>query len=122
MATVEELLRAGVELLRAAGSETPRLDAELLLARAVGVDRTVVLAHPEAPVTVNKPFLSEYAYCVLPNSTLLLTKVTSAFGTIVVPSPSRKGLSAESIATSGASPLLSETFTKYRANVRPPAE
>ena len=51
MATVEELLRAGVELLRAAGSETPRLDAELLLARAVGVDRTVVLAHPEAPVT-----------------------------------------------------------------------
>jgi release factor glutamine methyltransferase len=32
------------------GSETPRLDAELLLGHAVGVGRTVVLAHPEAPV------------------------------------------------------------------------
>lgn len=50
MARVEELLRAGVERLRASGSESPRLDAELLLARAVGVERTVILAHPEAPV------------------------------------------------------------------------
>ena len=32
------------------GLETPRLDAELLLAHAIGVDRTAVLAHPEAPV------------------------------------------------------------------------
>jgi len=30
--------------------ETPRLDAELLLAHAIGVDRTAVVAHPEAPV------------------------------------------------------------------------
>ena len=44
------LLREGVERLLAAGSETPRLDAELLLGHAVGVGRTVVLAHPEAPV------------------------------------------------------------------------
>jgi release factor glutamine methyltransferase len=50
VARVEELLRAGVERLRASGSESPRLDAELLLARAVGADRTVILAHPEAPV------------------------------------------------------------------------
>src|SRR5947209_523035 len=50
MATVDELLRAGVERLRLSGSETPRLDAELLLARALGVDRTTVLAHPEAIV------------------------------------------------------------------------
>ena len=50
MATVEELLRSGVERLRTGGSESARLDAELLLARAIGVDRTVVLAHPEAPV------------------------------------------------------------------------
>ena len=40
----------GAERLRASGSETPRLDAELLLGHAVGVERTVVLAHPEAPV------------------------------------------------------------------------
>ena len=36
--------------LRAAGSETPRLDAELLLGHALGIDRTGVLAHPDAPV------------------------------------------------------------------------
>lgn len=44
------LLREGASYLLAAGSETPRLDAELLLGHAVGVGRTVVLAHPEAPV------------------------------------------------------------------------
>jgi release factor glutamine methyltransferase len=50
MATVEELLRAGVERLRASGSESPRLDAELLLGHAIGVDRTVSVAHPEPQV------------------------------------------------------------------------
>ena len=50
MATVRELLDRGIERLRGAGSETPRLDAELLLGRTVGVDRTVLIAHPEAPV------------------------------------------------------------------------
>jgi release factor glutamine methyltransferase len=50
MATIEELLVAGVERLRASGSETPRLDAELLLARAIGTDRSGVLAYPEARV------------------------------------------------------------------------
>ena len=50
MPTVAELLRVGVDRLRASGSESPRLDAELLLARAIGVDRTTVIAHPEAPV------------------------------------------------------------------------
>ena len=50
MATIEELLRDGVERLRASGSETPRLDAELLLARAIGTDRSGVLAYPEARV------------------------------------------------------------------------
>ncbi len=48
--TTGALLREGAESLVAAGSETPRLDAELLLGHAVGVGRTVVLAHPEAPV------------------------------------------------------------------------
>ena len=50
MASTRELLDAGVERLRAAGSETPRLDAELLLAFANGVDRSGILAHPEAIV------------------------------------------------------------------------
>jgi len=50
MATVDELLRDAIRRLRAAGSETPRLDAEVLLASIVGIDRTGVIAHPEAPV------------------------------------------------------------------------
>jgi release factor glutamine methyltransferase len=48
--TTGALLREGAERLREAGSETPRLDAELLLGHAVGVGRTAVLAHPDAPV------------------------------------------------------------------------
>ena len=48
--TTAALLREGVDRLREAGSETPRLDAELLLGDAVGVGRTVILAHPDAPV------------------------------------------------------------------------
>jgi release factor glutamine methyltransferase len=48
--TTGELLREGADRLAAAGSETPRLDAELLLGQAVGAGRTAVLAHPEAPV------------------------------------------------------------------------
>ncbi len=44
------LLREGIERLRASGSETARLDAELLLGDALGVGRTTILAHPEALV------------------------------------------------------------------------
>lgn len=51
--TTRELLAEGAERLRASGSETARLDAELLLGDAVGVGRTVILAHPEAPVGVD---------------------------------------------------------------------
>jgi release factor glutamine methyltransferase len=50
MTTHRELLAEGTERLREAGSETARLDAEVLLGFAAGVDRTVILAHPEAPV------------------------------------------------------------------------
>ncbi len=50
MATVEALLRDAVDRLRVAGADTPRLDAELLLASVLGIDRAGVLAHPEAPV------------------------------------------------------------------------
>jgi release factor glutamine methyltransferase len=39
---------SATERLRAAGSPTPRLDAELLVAHAFGRDRTWLLAHPDA--------------------------------------------------------------------------
>ena len=50
MTATRTLIEAGTERLRAAGSDTPRLDAELLLAYAIGVDRTAVIAHGDAPV------------------------------------------------------------------------
>ncbi len=50
MATVRELLDAAIARLREAGSETARLDAELLLAHALDTDRTGVIAHVDAPV------------------------------------------------------------------------
>jgi release factor glutamine methyltransferase len=50
MATVEALLRDAIDRFRVAGSETPRLDAEVLLANVLGIDRTGIVAHPEAPV------------------------------------------------------------------------
>lgn len=53
MPTVDELLRAGIERLRASGSPSPRLDVELLLGHAIGADRTVVTAHPEAQVSLD---------------------------------------------------------------------
>ncbi len=50
MATIRESLAGATERLRAAGSETARLDAEVLLGWAIGADRTTVLAHPDGPV------------------------------------------------------------------------
>ena len=49
MTTTGELLHEGAERLRTAGSESPRLDAELLLGFAIGVERTTVIAHHDAP-------------------------------------------------------------------------
>jgi release factor glutamine methyltransferase len=51
--TVGFLLHAGIERLRMAGSESPRLDAELLLGHALRVDRTALIAHSDAPVGVD---------------------------------------------------------------------
>jgi release factor glutamine methyltransferase len=48
VATLRECLDTGVARLRASGSESARLDAEL--AHAVGADRVTVLAHPDAGV------------------------------------------------------------------------
>jgi release factor glutamine methyltransferase len=46
-ATVGEALRAAAQRLRAGGSRSPRLDAELLLAAALGVDRAELFRAPE---------------------------------------------------------------------------
>jgi release factor glutamine methyltransferase len=50
--TVGALLAAATAHLRDAGSPTARLDAELLLGEALGLERTALLAHPERPVGV----------------------------------------------------------------------
>jgi release factor glutamine methyltransferase len=50
VSTTRELIDAAAGELRALGMDTPRLDAELLLAMAIGVDRTAVVAHHDAPV------------------------------------------------------------------------
>ena len=45
---VNELLADATERLEASGSETARLDAEVLLAFVLGIDRSGLAAHPEA--------------------------------------------------------------------------
>jgi release factor glutamine methyltransferase len=50
MATIRETLTAATARLRESGSETARLDAEVLLGWATGVDRATVVAYPEAPI------------------------------------------------------------------------
>jgi release factor glutamine methyltransferase len=49
-ATVREALDSAVIAIGAAGSDTPRLDAELLLAEALGVDRTALFTDPAREV------------------------------------------------------------------------
>jgi release factor glutamine methyltransferase len=50
MTTTRALVDEGVQRLRLLGFETPRLDTELLLAHAIGVGRTAVVAQGDAPV------------------------------------------------------------------------
>jgi len=50
VATIQELLTEAITRLRAAGSETPRLDAEVLLGAVLGIDRTAIIAQPNVPV------------------------------------------------------------------------
>ena len=50
-ASVGDALRSATEWLRASGSRSPRLDAELLLATALGVDRTELFRAPERVLT-----------------------------------------------------------------------
>jgi release factor glutamine methyltransferase len=48
--TTGELLASAIGRLRDGGSESARLDAEVLLSYATGADRATLLAHPEVPV------------------------------------------------------------------------
>jgi len=49
-ATIGELLHRGTQRLRDGGSESARLDAELLLGQVLRLDRASLMAHPELPV------------------------------------------------------------------------
>jgi release factor glutamine methyltransferase len=48
--SVREALNGAADALRAAGVDSPRLDAEVLLSEATGHDRAQLAAHPEAGV------------------------------------------------------------------------
>ncbi|MET0772531.1 MAG: peptide chain release factor N(5)-glutamine methyltransferase [Candidatus Limnocylindrales bacterium] len=48
------LLDAATRELTDMGASSPRLDAELLLGHVLGVERTAVLAHPDAPVSTGQ--------------------------------------------------------------------
>lgn len=49
--TVREALDSALVALRGSGVDNPELDAELLLAHVLGVDRTALFLEPDAPVT-----------------------------------------------------------------------
>ena len=51
VASVREALEGAVPALAAVGCDTPQLDAEILIADALGVDRAALAADPERPVT-----------------------------------------------------------------------
>jgi release factor glutamine methyltransferase len=50
VASVGELLSDATTRLREAGSETPRLDAEVILADILATERTRLISHPETPI------------------------------------------------------------------------
>lgn len=50
VSSVRDAIGAAVDSLAAAGCETPRLDAELLIADALGVSRAALIADPALPV------------------------------------------------------------------------
>lgn len=51
---VRETLIEATARLQGFGSETPRLDAEVLLGHILGVDRSLLAAHPEAPLSTGQ--------------------------------------------------------------------
>ena len=59
--SVGEALASATDRLRPAASDTPRLDAEVLLAHVTGRDRSWLLAHPEAPMDAAEAFRAAIA-------------------------------------------------------------
>jgi release factor glutamine methyltransferase len=51
---VGDVLNAATARLSTAGSDTARLDAEVLLAHVLGVDRSILAAHPEAVLSTGQ--------------------------------------------------------------------
>ncbi len=51
MACVGEALRAAAARLRASGSRSPRLDAELLLGDVLSLERVALFSHPDRPLS-----------------------------------------------------------------------
>ena len=51
---VNEVLADATERFGASGSETPRLDAEVLLASVLGIDRSGLIAHPQAVMSTGQ--------------------------------------------------------------------
>ena len=49
--TLAEVLKGAVDYLAARGIDTPRLDAELLLARALGLQRIELYTQHDRPLT-----------------------------------------------------------------------
>ena len=56
--TAREALHEAEQRLAAAGADTPRVDAELLVAHALGVSRTMLFADLDAPVHGLEPLLA----------------------------------------------------------------
>lgn len=52
--TVRSTLHTAIQALEAAGVDTPRLDAELLLAHVLGTVRLALFAHPERALTADE--------------------------------------------------------------------
>jgi release factor glutamine methyltransferase len=50
VSTARDALEAATDAMRAAGVDSPRLDAEVLLAKATGAPRAEILASPETPI------------------------------------------------------------------------
>ena len=61
-ARVSELLTGATARLDASGSETAHLDAEVLLGYVLGVDRSALVAHPEAVLSIGQ--LETYESCL----------------------------------------------------------
>jgi release factor glutamine methyltransferase len=50
LSATRDAVQAATDAIRAAGSDTPRLDAELLVADSLGVDRAELLVDPDLPL------------------------------------------------------------------------